>query len=181
MFDLDNLQLITSPLEPGDITDTKQIIFAEIDIPGLNYKPIQYGGGGNRELSFTLSLIQRNNTIGNVLLLKQFDQLRNQATGLSKIGIKKEYRSTPKVLFNWGIGSVPLEYYVTKCDFTHKQYFRNNLSNPENTEVSMTLKLDERSPLYEAEEAFREFSALTGLVVNNYNIIESQITGVSNI
>jgi len=73
MFDIYNKQLITTPLIPADITDTKDIILTETPIPGLNFSPVTYGGGGNRHINFTLPLIKRNNTVGNVLLLKQFD------------------------------------------------------------------------------------------------------------
>ena len=42
-------------------------------------------GWGNRKISFTLPIIKRNNTVGNVLLLKQFENLRNQAVGFTNI------------------------------------------------------------------------------------------------
>src|SRR5271157_6554752 len=97
MFDLDNYQLITSPqFIPSDIKDTKEIVLAEIPIPGLNYRPVTYGGGGNRKLSFTLPLIKRNGNIGNLYVLKQLDQLRNQATGFTKI-FSGQFTPNPKV------------------------------------------------------------------------------------
>ena len=78
IYDLGNNQLITSLFVPGDISDTKDIVYAETPIPGLNYQPIQSAGMGNRKVSFELPLIRRNGIVGNVHLLKQFERLRIQ-------------------------------------------------------------------------------------------------------
>lgn len=174
MLDIDNYQLITSPVIPGDISDTKDIVLSETPIPGLNYSPIQYGGGGNRKLSFTLPLIKRNNTVGNVLLLKQFDNLRNQAVGLTGV-FTSQFTPNPKVLYFWGTGSIPLIYYVKKADATHKKGWTNSLGMPQYSEISIELILDEKNPLYLAEEVFRKVASLTGMVLNAYDVVESQI------
>jgi len=83
MFDLQNKQLITTASIPGDIADSKQIVLSETPIPGLGFNPINSGGMGNRKVSFTIPLVKRNNSVGNILLLKQFDNLRYPAFGLS--------------------------------------------------------------------------------------------------
>jgi hypothetical protein len=163
MFDIDNFQLITSPLVPSDIKDSKSIVYTETPIPGLNYQPFSYGGGGNRKLSFTLPLIKRNNTIGNVLLLKQFDNLRNQATGF--FSLSGQFKPNPQVLYYWGTGSVPLIYNVTKCDPTHKAGWVNNLGQPTYSEIEIELMLDESNVLYIAEEIFRKVSSIAGMAI----------------
>ena len=173
IFDIVNFQLITSPISPSDINDQKDIILSETPIPGLNYSPIQYAGGGNRKISFTLPLIKRNNTVGNVLLLKQFDQLRNQSAGLLDV-FTGQFTPNPQVLYYWGLGSVPLVYYVSKCNFTHKQNWTNQVGNPQNTDLEMELILDETNPIYRAEELFRKVSSLSGSIANNYNTINSK-------
>ena len=170
MFDLANLQLITSKIIPGDVSDTKQIILTETPIPGLNYQPIQPGGGGNRRISFELPLVKRDPIIGNVLLLKQFDQLRNQITGIGAIA-GKQFNPMPKVLYYWGTGSVPLVYWVAKADATHKAGWVNSNGQPMYSEIAIELILDETHPLYKAEEAFRAASALMGEI--------SQVTDVA--
>jgi len=173
LFDIVNAQLITTPLIPGDITDSKDIILTETPIPGLNYSPIQYTGGGNRKISFTLPLIKRNNTIGNVLLLKQFDQLRNQSAGLADV-FSGQFTPNPKVLYYWGVGSVPLVYYVSKCNMTHKAGWTNQVGQPQYTDLEIELILDESHPLYKAEELFRKVSAFSGFISNNFNTIKTK-------
>lgn len=173
MLDIDNKQLITSATIPSDISDTKDIVLTETPIPGLNFSRINYGGGGNRKISFTLPLIKRNNTVGNVLLLKQFDNLRNQAVGLLGV-FSGQFKPTPKVLFNWGVGSVPLIYWVKKCDATHKAGWTNALGMPQYSEISIELWLDETGYLYKAEEIFRKIASLSGMVLSAYDVVESQ-------
>lgn len=175
MFDIVNFQLITSPIIPSDISDNKNIILTETPIPGLNYSPVQYTGGGNRRISFTLPLIKRNNTVGNLLLLKQFDQLRNQSGGITNV-FTGQFTPNPKVLYYWGIGSVPLVYFVSKCDLIHKQGWTNELGNPQYSELSIELILDETNPIYKTEEMFRKISAFSGFIANSYDTVKNKNT-----
>lgn len=170
MYDIDNVQLIISKFTPSDMKDTKSIVYTETPIPGLNYQPVSYGGGGNRKLNFTLPLIKRNNTVGNVLLLKQFDNLRNQATGLLGI-FSGQFKPNPQVLFYYGTGSVPLVYFVTKCDATHKAGWVNETGQPQYSEIEIELLLDETNPLYMAEEVFRKISSISGQFINIYDTV----------
>ena len=165
MFDVTTGQLITSKHMPLDITDNKDIFLTETPIPGLNYSPIQSSGNGNRKISFTLPLLRRNNTIGNSLLLKQFAILRNQANGLLNLQ-SESFTPNPKVLYYWGLGSVPLIYYVKKCDFTNKHRWVNQLGQPQYSEISMELWLDENNKLYIAEEIFRLVSRYSSLTMD---------------
>lgn len=175
LFDLQNYQLITSVLPPGDISDRKSIVLTETAIPGLNYSPVQPSNNGNRKVGMTIPLIKRNNTIGNVGFIKQFDRLRNQSTGFLS-AFSEQFNPNPKVLYSWGIGSVPMEYFVSRCDFTHKQGWRNPAGNPMYSEVEIELTLDEESLLYKAEEMYRLAASLAG---EGVGVAESglQITG----
>ncbi len=173
MFDIDNKQLITSPTIPSEIRDQKDVILAETPIVGQNYDSIIYGGGGNRKISFTIPIMKRNNSVGNVLLLKQFDNLRNRSVGLTNI-FSSQFTPNPKVLYYWGTGSVPLIYWVKKCDFSHQEYWTNELGNPQYTMVDIELWLDETSPLYKAEEIYRKFASLAGMVTGTLDTIQSQ-------
>jgi hypothetical protein len=164
MLDLSNYQLILSiDSIPSDIKDTKEIVLVENPIPGRNYQPITYGGGGNRKISFTLPLVRKNDKVGNVFLLKQFEMLRNQAQGFLNI-FSGQFVPTPKVLFYWGIGSVPLPYWVRKCDATHKQGWVNRFGIPQYSEIDIELWLDESSVLYRAEEIYRRIASIIGIV-----------------
>ena len=173
LFDLANRQIITSRAVPGDIMDSKDVTLTEIPIPGLNYAPIQPAGNANRKISFTLPLVQRNNTVGNSLLLQQFSALRNQAVGLTDI-FASRFTPNPKVLYYWGTGSVPLVYFVKKCDFSNKQQWVNQQGMPQYSEVQMELILDENNVLYRTEEIFRKASIITQQAVTAFDFIGGQ-------
>lgn len=170
MFDLYNKQLITTAVIPSDINDNKSIVITEIPVPGLNFQPIQVAGGGNRRISFTIPIIKRNNTVGNIMLVKQFENLRNQAVGLLGIFSSGQFTPNPKVLFYWGTGSIPLEYYVAKCDMVHKHGWVNAMGQPQYTEISVELILDENSLLYKAEEAYRKMMSVAGMVIGTTDV-----------
>jgi hypothetical protein len=177
MFDMYNLQLITTLTIPSsDISDTKDIVLTETPIPGLSFNPINQGGFGNRKVSFTIPLVKRNNTVGNILILKQFENLRNQAFGINPTNIFRpatQFTPNPKVLFFWGTGSgVPLEWYVKKCDPVHKSQFINRFGYPQYSEISIELWLDETSLLYKAEETFRKISSYLGQVQSAFDIAQ---------
>ena len=163
MFDLASKQLITSVTIPdGDIGDKKDVIITETPIPGRNFQPISQGGNGNRKISFSIPIVSRLIADGNVGILKQFDALRNQSRGIYGLRAGGQFRPNPKVLYMWGVGSVPLPYYVTSCSFTHRADMVNAFGNPTYTKVDMELTLDETDPLYKAEEIFRSVAAALG-------------------
>lgn len=177
IFDIDNAQLITTPIIPSDIQDSKGIVYAEIQIPGLKGQPIQSGGFANRKISFTLQIINRDEAYGNVALLKQFEQLRVPKFGLANIFQKTtQFQSNPRVLYYWGTGSVPLIYYVTKCDFTHKSEMVNAFGFPKYTDVSLELTLDEFNPINKVEEVARSLSALVGTGFGINAIVNSKLS-----
>lgn len=157
LYDIQNMQLITSQTRPSDIKDTKEIFLTETPIPGLNYAPVQPAGNANRKISFTLPLLKRNNTIGNSMLLMQFHALRNQATGFWNI-YSKQFTPNPKVIYYWGTGSLPLVYFVSKCELTNKSGWINQQGQPQFSEVAIELILDENHPVYKAEEVYRNIS-----------------------
>lgn len=163
IFDIDNKQLITTPIIPSDIQDNKDVFLVEQPIPGLGYAPIQSSGLGNRKVSFTIQVINRDRIFGNLGLLKQFDSLRNERFDIVKVFQKtSQFTPNPKVLFKWGIGSVPLIWYVKKCDVIHKQHFTTAFGDPMFSTISMELWLDEANVLNRAERMFRGLSALAG-------------------
>ncbi len=172
MYDISNNQLITSQTRPGDIKDSKDVFLTETPIPGLNFAPVQFSGNGNRKISFTLPLLKRNNTVGNSLLLQQFHLLRNQATGLLNI-FSQQFTPNPKVLYYWGTGSLPLVYFVSKCELTHKSGWVNQQGQPQYSEVQIELILDENHPLYKAEEFFRNVSAYTASAIYAFDNISN--------
>jgi hypothetical protein len=173
IYDISNQQFITTVTIPSDITDTKGIVLTEQPIPGLNYSPVNSGGMGNRKVSFTIPLIKRDGVVGNVLLLKQFDNLRQPTYSIGSIfNMTTQFTPNPKVLFMWGIGSVPLIWYVAKCDATHKQHWTNAFGMPQYSEIQIELILDESDPINKAETTFRRLSALGGNAMDTIDIIQ---------
>lgn len=170
IFDIYNNQLITSQTVPGDISDTKNIALTETQIPGLNFAPITSGGNGNKKIKFTIPILKRNNTVGDSLIIQQFRALRNQASGLFNL-TGQQFTPNPKVLYYWGVGSVPLIYYVKSVDFTHKSMWHNQQGQPQYTVVSIELWLDETDPLYQAEKLFRDISIITNQGMEGFNIV----------
>jgi len=160
MYDIDNRQVITSAIIPGDIKDTKEILFAEQPVPGKGYAPTSPSGAGNRKISFTLQLIKRGDTVGNLAMLKQVDMLRHSKAGL--FGKSRERFRNPQVLYYWGTGSVPLVYWVAKADATHKQRWVNQKGMPQYSEIQFELILDETHPVYKMEEQFRAIASFLG-------------------
>jgi hypothetical protein len=166
MLDIDNYQLITSKhVLPSDLTDKKDIVLAETPIPGLNFRPVSYGGGGNRHLSFTLPLIRRDQYIGNMQLLNQFEQLRNQSMGFTKI-FSGQFTPNPRVLYQWGTHSTPQIYHVAKCNFSNRSDFVNQTGFPQYTMIDIELILDETNPLYMMEEVYRRVQSITGIATS---------------
>ena len=166
IFDLRNFQLITSNTIPSsDISDSKPIVLAETPIPGLNFNPLQDGGRGNRKIGFTIPLVKRDGLTGNILLVKQFENLRNQPFKLKDVFKRQssQFAGASKVLYLWGTSSsVPLEYFVSKCDYNHKTAFTNRFGYTQYTEVTMELVLDEQAPIYKVEEMFRKLDSFGG-------------------
>lgn len=179
MYDLYNKQLITSATIPeGEIKDRKSVVITETPIPGRNFQPISTGGNGNRKISFRLPICRRGETSGDMMLLKQFDLLRNQSQGfLGRAAQRGQFSSNPKVLYSWGIGSMPQVFYVSKCDFDHTANMVNALGIPQHSIIDIELILDESHPLYIAEEQFRNAAAVLGGIESLFAIAKSQEGG----
>jgi hypothetical protein len=163
MYDLQNNQLITTKYVPGDISDSKEIVFVETPVPGLNYRPISPGGAGNRKVAFQIPLVYRTAAVGAVPMIKLLDTVRNRSS-VSLLGKRGfQFDSNPRVLYNWGVASIPLVYYVTKCDMTHKAGWVNAFGQPQYSEIDIELTLDESNVLYQGEELYRAVNALLGM------------------
>lgn len=163
IFDLTNKQLITSSTIPqGEIGDDKNVIFTETPILGNNFAPVSAGANGNRKISMQIPIVNRGYE-GNIGLIEQFNLLRNKSRGFLGLKHKNQWANNPKVLYYWGIGSVPLEYYVTKCSIQHTSNMVNELGLPQHSVVSLELTLDETSFLYKIEEIYRDITAVLGV------------------
>ena len=175
IYDLNNYQLITSPIVPGDIRDAKEVVLAEIQIPGLNYSPVFPAGNRNRKVSFQLQLVKRNNTVGNMLLLAQFDQLSSNGGDPLITGGDSQFMPPPKVLYFWGLGSAPLVWYVSKCEWVNKEGWVNGMGNPQHSTIDIELTLDEKDPLYQMEDQARRVRAQTGEITGIAGVVSAAV------
>jgi hypothetical protein len=168
--------LITSPTIPTSITDSKKIVYAEVPIIGKNYKQKIGVRNENRVISFTLPIINRNGILGNSNIMKAFDIMRNADNpslgSLVGLGKSTSFSGVPKVIYSWGTHSIPMEYFVNKCDYEHNSTLTNSKGFSQYTNVSMELELDETSLLYKADRVARVIQARLGIV----NSIK-QVTG----
>lgn len=175
IYDLSNYQLITSITIPqGEIGDSKNIVITETPICGNNFAPISNGGNGNRKISLQIPILNRG-LEGNIAMLKQFELLRNQSRGILGLKSKNQFKNNPKVLYYWGTGSVPLEYYVTKCDIQHTANMVNALGLPQHSIINLELTLDETSILYKIEEMYRDVASLLGGATTTYQSIRGYL------
>lgn len=176
IFDIDNKQLITSKIVPSDILDSKDIFLTEQPIPGLNFSPINLGGSGNRHISFTIPLIKRDPFFGNIAQLKLYECLRQPVANMANIfSGNLQFVPNPKVLFKYGTGSLPLIYYVKKCDFIHKQQWQNSLGEPQFSEIQLEFILDENNVLNKIEKTYRQMMSVIGQVQQSSESIQSNI------
>ena len=164
--------LITSMTIPDLLTDSKGITLSEQAVPGLNYQPVIPGGNANRKIAFTLPIVSRMPMVGNTGLLAMFEMLRNQVQGIAA-GFDKRFNPNPKVLYSWGVGAIALPCIVSKVDFSHRGDMVNSSGQPQYTDVSVELTVDESDPLFQMEDLFRQAMVLLGQI---QSVVPSAIT-----
>lgn len=164
IFDDTNGILITSPTIPLTINDSKQIVWAETNIPGLNYTPMYPNRNSNTKLSFSLPIIMRKGKVGNSNLLQSFEMLRNNDNpSLSALFSRgSQFNANPSVIYSWGTHRLPQRFKVTKLDFSHNGTFTNKYGLSQYSVVDIELTLDETSSLYRADRVMRRIQAILG-------------------
>ena len=169
--------LITSPTIPLSVASTKEIIYAENAVPGLNFTPMYPNRQGNMKLSFSLPIINRKGILGNANILASFEMLRNSDTpSLAELLKKKTdvaFRSPPQVVYSWGTHLPPLTYWVRKCDFEHTTTLVNSAGFSKYTIVNFELELDETSLLYQNYKLVRRVQSLIGMGEQVANLLGS--------
>jgi hypothetical protein len=173
----ENGVLITSPTIPLSVTSSKDIIYAENAVPGLNYTPLYPNRQGNMKIAFSLPIINRKGILGNANMLASFEMLRNSDTpSLAELLKKKSevaFRSPPQVIYSWGTHLPPLTYWVKKADFEHDTRLVNAAGFSKYTVVNMELELDETSLLYQNYKLVRRVQSLIGLGETVANALSS--------
>lgn len=171
MFDMGNYELLTLPNVPLEVKSTKEIKWAESEVPGGSTRPLQFSNFGPQMVAFQIKLVDRNPYVGNLPILKQFEKLRTPVEGALALLLGNLSPANPKVLFWYGTGNLlPLVYYVTRMDFNHIMI--SNLGFPEATDIDIELKLDEYHVLYKAERVARMVLSMAGMGLAVYHLIQ---------
>lgn len=148
----------SSRIVPEAITSNKPINYSDKAVAGGRTSIPQFGNFGATTLSFSLRYASMNDTLGVTRTQKFFESLRNPETGIfssfaQPFSADEPFRPNPKVLYYYGTNSVPMVYFVTKCNFTLSSY--NTKGFAQVIDVSLELVLDESGALFEAERLFR--------------------------
>lgn len=166
IFDETNEQLITSPTIPMTVEDRKSVIFAQSAVAGLNYTPLNPAMNGNNIVSFTIPILNRRGSQGNMPVLAGLEELRNQATGFTNPFDNRtgQFLRNPTVIYYWGTHRPPLRYKVLNCGFSHQSSLSNQLGGSQYTLVDIELALDEGNGLYKMYELERHIAAKLGMI-----------------
>lgn len=167
--------MITSPTIPVKINDTKAIIFAESQVPGLNYTPLYPARFGNRKIAFSLPIINRLARYGNQTTLDQIELLRNSDNPsiLSLFQRPARFKANPTVIYGWGTHTTPLRWVVRKADMEHNSSLTNANGFSQYTIVNLELEVDEDSTLYRAYRIKKLVSSIAGNFVNSKQLNSS--------
>lgn len=179
LLDLKNFNLILNRAVPTEVTSEKSINYVEILVPGGASADDRYSNMGSETISFSIPIINFNNTLGNYPQVSQFRLLRQPAYWpweLHKLllgfttGAPDEFREPPRVYLMWGTGNLfPLEYKVTQCSFTNA--YMNGIGMPRYTVCNLSFKLVENGILYSTERIAGRLGAIFGFVQNTQGFI----------
>lgn len=173
MYIVDTKTLITSPTIPTNISDRKQIVYAEAEPPGLNYTPLYPSRNGGRKISFQIVIIDRRTQLGNSNILQQFETLRNNNTDINIFDSSDIVLNPPsEVIYSWGLFTPPLKYLVRKCDFEHRSdQTQKKTGYSSFTTVDLELELIENSDLFNNYLALRTVQNYGGMAQSGTQIL----------
>lgn len=157
IFSIDTGDLIISKTIPDSVSDVKPITRPGTQIPGGDSEVSKFGSIGSRRISFSIRFAKFNSGLGVAPTVKALENLRNPTPPLLGFGTPDPFTSNPEVIYWHGTGSLPLQYFVNRCDFTHS--YPNRLGNPQVTDASIELILNEGGDLVFAEELYRQVTA----------------------
>jgi hypothetical protein len=178
ILNLQSKELIVLPNVPVDVKSTKETRFTQTPMPGGSTDMVQFSGLGANKLSFEIKLLKKNNVLGNMPTLKQFENLRVPVFSVFDAFSAPVSNQPPKIIYWYGSGmSLPQQYYVTKLDFSHKYY--NTLGFPQMTDIQMELTLDEYFLTYKFEKYSRAVLSTLGTIESVVTLFKYWIGGRS--
>lgn len=157
---------ITTKTIPTSVSDTKEINWSEIQIPGGHTSSSRFGSFGANNITFNLKVADFNDKLGVTSLTSALSTLRRPTTGRKYSGnFKFEENGLPSyssgtlyapftpppnvIMWHSLIANIPLEYEVKKCDFDTSK--PNRWGRPQVVNISFSFTLVEDGLLYEME------------------------------
>ncbi len=164
--------IITTQSVPTSVSDTKEINWSEIQIPGGHTSSTRFGSFGNNTIAFSLKVADFNNKLGVTSMTSALSNLRRPTSSfdVAAKSFFKPFVPPPKVImWHSAISTVPLFYIVKKCDFDTSN--PNILGRPQVVTISFQFILHEDGALYRAEVAAAKALGLVNVVKNIKRVV----------
>lgn len=178
---LASLTFITMKTIPTGVSDTKEINWSEIQIPGGHTASSRFGSFGPNNISFNLKVADFNDKLGVTSLTSALSNLRrptkrrmNISYKTGKFGLPTSYTTltpfepfTPPphvVMWHSMIANIPLLYEVKKCDFDTSK--PNRWGRPQVVNISFSFSLVEDGLLYQMEVLAAQVAGIVNTAKN---------------
>ena len=185
---LASLSFITMKTIPASVSDTKEINWSEIQIPGGHTSSSRFGSFGANNITFNLKVADFNDRLGVTSLTSALSNLRrptrSRKSGINftsnKYGIPTKYTGTNEItgvspfvpftpppnviLWHSLVANIPLEYEVKKCDFDTS--LPNRWGRPQVVTISFSFTLVEDGLLYQMEVLAAQVAGIANMVKN---------------
>jgi len=162
-------RLFTSLSVPESVATSKKINIDRQAIPGGSTAVPQFGNFGETTIKFSLKLARMNREMGVTPDIQFFESLRRPAfslydtfapaaslAGSTPSSVSKPFQPNPKVIYFYGTGMLPMNYVVSDVEIVNRAF--NEIGNPQVSEITMQLDLDEDGPLFALEMQYMQFT-----------------------
>jgi hypothetical protein len=184
LVDRDNGTIITSEIEPGNITIVKNVVFAKTPAPGASSDPLTGNRAENKVIGFSFQVMDRNDPRGIQNMMSKIDLLTEPILSLRDAGPwtylsqgrGRDFRGFPRIIFYRGTYLPPLQYHCTRC--SHEML--NSQLRPSPTgfarfaNITIELTLDEDNGVYRAWQLLRIVNAAIANEGTGRNLIRTK-------
>ncbi len=154
---------------PTKVSGNKRTAWFSAPNIGGAFKKKFFTGFENKEISFELTVIDKESPTGVMPDIAYFEQLQEPDPGILGIAgsfFGNENYPPPQVLFQFGVSMIPLIWDVTDCqierDLFHSDAVGGIIGIPKRATIQLTLSLDEDNALFKANQIARKASAVAG-------------------
>jgi len=170
IINLSNGLSLVFQFNPQKVANDKKANWVELPNIGGKSRGVYFTGFGNKEISFTLQLIDTENPMGVSNQIVFFEALSEPGTQWQDLASVFEGNANfppPKVLFTFGTGSmIPLVYDVLsvgpiETDLFYTGHVRGVIGIPKRASVPIKLSLDEENILNKANWIAKKAQEIT--------------------